>query len=394
MQFHDNVQKIQQYWAANFTEQLQFVVKSPGRINLIGEHTDYNDGYALPAAINLGIYSAISKTDSTLQYEVVALDKAEVLLYNLENETLFPSNSWQNYIIGVVQELRKVVGEIGGFRFIFFGDIPQGAGLSSSAALENALVFSLNKLFDLKLSKEEMILISQRAEHHFVGVQCGLMDQLSSMFGQENKILKVDFLQDKFELINFELNDYELVLINSNVTHQLASSEYNNRRKDCESAMKKMQLKFPEIKSFRDVNESILKECILDLNTQEFKRVKYILEEENRVLKCVDCLKTNAFNLLGELLFEGHQGIKNLYEITCPETDFLVEKAQENKHVIGARQMGGGFGGCTINLVEKGKINQFYNDDLQAEYKNKFNKNLSIIPVEIANGTEIIWEHE
>lgn len=359
------------------------LIFSPGRINLIGEHTDYNQGFVFPVAINKGIYAAISKTNDYVS-TVHALDAGESFQFQLDNISPISENSWKNYVLGVVNEIQKTGKQLSNFNIIFSGDIPSGAGLSSSAALENAITFGLNELFNLNLTKKEMIYISQKAEHNFVGVQCGIMDQFASMFGKENKALLLDCSDLNHKEFPIQLNDVEIVLINSNVKHSLAESAYNERRSTCEHIASLIK-----VNSLREVSRKQLESIKEYVSPEDYKKAQYVIEENQRVLLASEALKTGDIQTLGNLLYESHGGLSNQYQVSCEELDFLVEKAKESSAVIGARMMGGGFGGCTLNLIRSSEKNDFLKT-IQQQYKLKFNKQCSVYKVTTANGTQII----
>ncbi len=359
------------------------VVFSPGRLNLIGEHTDYNEGYVFPAAIDMGMITAIEKSD-TNYCSILAYDKKEEYQLDLKKIKPITNGGWRNYIIGVIGEMQKKGIELTPFNIVFGGDIPGGAGLSSSAALENSIVFGLNELFQLGLSKKEMIFISQKAEHNYVGVKCGIMDQYASMFGIENHALLLDCRTVKSTPFKIDFKDHQLVLINTNVKHSLSDSAYNDRRSVCESIAGMLH-----IKALRDATEYDLESIKDKVTPENYQKALYVIQENNRVVEASKAMQQSDLNALGELLYASHKGLQKQYKVSCEELDFLVEQAKLNKHVLGARMMGGGFGGCTINLIEKTAVASFIASVSEA-YKNKFNKECSIYSVEISNGTEII----
>lgn len=359
------------------------LINSPGRINIIGEHTDYNEGFVFPAAINKSIIAAFSKSSKNV-CKVIALDKNEICFFNLNNLSPIPNGNWRNYLIGVLAELKKAGRSIKPFNLVFGGDIPDGAGLSSSAALENSFVFGLNELFDLKLSKLEMIYISQRAEHNYVGVKCGIMDQYASMFGRENDALLLDCKTMISKPYTIDFNEYEMVLVNSNVSHNLVDAEYNNRREVCERVAKLLN-----VKALRDVNRDQLYFIKDHLTNSDYQKALYIIEENIRVLAAVRCIEANNIKGLGELLFASHKGMKDQFKISCKEIDFLVDYAKNKKNVIGSRMMGGGFGGCTINLVHKNAVKGFTNE-IKESFITTFGFNCSIYHIKLSNGTQII----
>ena len=359
------------------------LIFSPGRINIIGEHTDYNDGFVFPAAVNKGIIAAIQKSDSNTS-KAFAVDKQEVVEFNLNNLKPMAQGSWQNYILGVIAEIQNRSKTIGNFNIAFGGDIPGGAGMSSSAALENSVVYGLNELYKLDLSKHDMILISQKAEHNYVGVKCGIMDQYASMFGIENHALLLDcrtVTSTPFE-INFK--DHELILINTNVKHSLSDSAYNDRRSVCESISEMLK-----VKALRDATEFDLQGIKDKITPENYQKALFVIQENNRAVRASQAMKADDLETLGKLIYASHDGLQNQYKVSCEELDFLVEQARLNGHVLGARMMGGGFGGCTINLVTKNEAESFKASASKA-YKEKFNKDCSIYAVELSNGTHVI----
>ena len=359
------------------------MIFSPGRINIIGEHTDYNDGFVFPAAVDKGIVAAIEKSDSEVS-TAYAVDKHETIEFSINNLKPSPQGSWQNYILGVVAEIKNSNKTIGNFNIAFGGDIPAGAGMSSSAALENSVVFGLNEIFNLGLSKEEMILISQKAEHHYVGVKCGIMDQYASMFGIKNNALLLDCRTIKSKPFEINFKDHELVLINTNVKHSLSDSAYNDRRSVCESIAGMLK-----VKALRDATEIDLETIKESITPENYQKALYVIQENDRVIKASKAIEAGDLETLGKLIYASHNGLQHQYKVSCEELDFLVEQAKLNGHVLGARMMGGGFGGCTINLIAKTATESFKKAVSEA-YKNKFNKECSLYFVELSDGTGII----
>lgn len=359
------------------------MVFSPGRINLIGEHTDYNEGFVFPAAIDKGIIAAFEKAD-TDYCSIEAVDFKEQYQFLLNNIQAVQTGGWQNFILGVVAEIQKKGIALSPFNIVFGGDIPLGAGLSSSAALENSIVFGLNQLFNLGLSKLEMILISQKAEHHFVGVKCGIMDMYASMFGQNDHLLLLDCRTVESKAFQIDFEDYELILIKTNVKHSLADSAYNNRRMVCEDTAKTLG-----IKALRDANEFDLEKIKNTLSKEDFQKALYVIQEINRTQEAAKAIKKNDLKALGKLIFASHDGLQNQYKVSCNELDFLVQLAKENKHVLGARMMGGGFGGCTINIIAKSETEHFINE-VSVKYKNAFKNDCSVYQVHLSQGTHLI----
>lgn len=367
----------------NRFNQKPLVVHSPGRINLIGEHTDYNEGFVFPAAINKGIVAAIGKSNSST-CTIIASDLEEDYEFSLNKIKPIPNGQWRNYIIGVVGELQKRDIKIEPFNIVFGGDIPKGAGLSSSAALENSVVFGLNELFQLGLTKKEMIEISQKAEHNYVGVRCGIMDQYASMFGEKDRALLLDCRTLQAETYPLEFNDYQVMLINTNVSHNLVDVEYNDRRAVCEKVASLLNVNF-----LRDATEIALEAIKNQLTASEYQKALYVIQENQRVLEAGRLLQKEDIKGFGSLLFKAHYSAQHQFKISCKELDFLVQEAKNNSNVIGARMMGGGFGGCTINLVKKEEVKAF-SADVTKKYIETFNKDCSIYFVELSQGTHCV----
>ncbi|XMO86390.1 galactokinase [Algibacter sp. AS12] len=359
------------------------LIFSPGRINIIGEHTDYNDGFVFPAAVNKGIAAAIEKSD-TGQSTAIALDLDSTIEFNLD--TLKPSKegSWENYVFGVVAEIQNRNKTIGNFNIVFKGNIPGGAGMSSSAALENSVVFGLNELFQLGLSKEDMILISQKAEHNYVGVKCGIMDQYASMFGKKDHALHLDCRTIKSKPYKIDFKDHQLMLINTNVKHSLSDSAYNDRRSACEAISELLN-----IKALRDAKEADLETVKDKVSPENYQKALYVIQENNRTIKAAKAIENNDLETLGALIYQSHEGLSSQYKVSCDELDYLVAQAKQNKHVLGARMMGGGFGGCTINLVAKNEAEAFAETASKA-YKKQFDKDCSVYFIELSDGTHLV----
>lgn len=359
------------------------VISSPGRINLIGEHTDYNEGFVFPAAIDKGIIAAIGKSETTI-CSAFALDAQEDYEFSLEDIQPIPNGNWRNYVIGVVAEIQKKGMEVLPFNVVFGGDIPKGAGLSSSAALENSIVFGLNELFDLKLTKHEMIAISQKAEHHYVGVRCGIMDQYASMFGEKDHALMLDCRTQEAVPYRLDFKDYGIILINTNVSHNLVDAEYNDRRNVCEKVAVLLNVPY-----LRDASEEGLKLIESQISQIEYQKALYIIQENKRVLRAAELIENHELEALGKLLFDAHHGAQHQFKISCPELDFLVEQAKIHPKVIGARMMGGGFGGCTINIIQKDAMESF-RENIEEKYHQKYGKHCSIYHVNLSGGTHVI----
>ena len=336
------------------------VFRSPGRVNIIGEHTDYNEGFVLPGAIDKNVFVAVSKRDDNMIH-LYAADFRED--FSTEAEHIKKSSvQWANYILGVVDQLQKAGAVIAGFNLLVDGDVPIGAGLSSSAAVECATAFALNDMFELGFDRVQLSYMAQKAEHLFAGVNCGIMDQFASMLGKKDHVIKLDCRSLEYEYIPFKLDGYKIVLLNSNVKHNLASSEYNIRRQQCEEGVAIINQFFPLVKSLRDVNMDMLDKYVAISHPLIYNRCKYVVKENMRLLAACEDLKNGNIVALGNKMYQAHTGLSTEYEVSCKELDFLVEHVKAIPGVIGARMMGGGFGGCTINLVEEDIIEKTIKD--------------------------------
>ena len=379
-------QIIENHFKKQFAAQAEMLVRAPGRINLIGEHTDYNGGFVLPAAIDRAILLAASRRDDGL-FAFFAADLGEVFISGDEKTVLQTEKKWANYLLGVISEARKDGLKIGGLNLAFGGDVPLGAGLSSSAALESGMMFVLNALFDLKLSKMGIVRLAQRGENEFVGMKCGIMDMFASVMGRKNHVVRLDCRTLDHAYFPFENEEFSLLLLDSGVKHQLVDSEYNARRKECETGVKILKGFDPQIESLRDVPPDFLEKHRADLPEIIFKRCQFVVEEIARVEAACTALQNGDFRRLGSLMFAGHDGLNLKYGVCVPETNFLVETAREQ--VLGARQMGGGFGGCTLNLLKTNELPDFLTK-ISARYRDLFGLELKAYPVHLTDGVEII----
>lgn len=366
----------------------RFSVKAPGRINMIGEHTDYNLGFVLPAAIDKAIYFSINRSRVEEISTVYAIDLQQEIQFKHHDLAPLKAGAWQNYVLGVVSEIIKIKGKIPGFCLSFGGDIPLGAGLSSSAALECGLCFALNILFELNLSWQEMATICQKAEHNFVGTKCGIMDQIASLKGKKDHAMLLDCRSLELEYFPCQLEGYQLLICNSNVTHELASSAYNERRSQCEEGVAILQSIDSEIQSLRDVSYDFVLQNAAILPELVFKRCAYITKENERVIQFCEALKHQDTNQLEEILYEAHDGMRHFYEITCPEIDFLVDFTTNLPQVKGSRMMGGGFGGCTINIVKNEFVEEF-KQQIASAYNSRWQKELTIFNLNVEDGVHI-----
>ena len=357
---------------------------SPGRINLIGEHTDYNGGFVFPGAIDKGMIAEI-KPNGTGKIRAFAIDLNDYAEFGLTEEDA-PKASWARYIFGVCREIIKRGGNIQGFDTVFAGDVPLGAGMSSSAALESTYAFALNELFDLNIDKFELAKIGQATEHNYCGVNCGIMDQFASVFGQKGHLIRLDCrsLEYKYYPFDPESAGYKLVLLDSVVKHELASSAYNKRRQSCENVVVAIKRNHPEVDFLRDADMAMLNEVKADVSAEDYMRAEYVIEEIQRVLDVCDALEKGDYETVGEKMYGTHYGMSKLYEVSCEELDFLNDIAKECG-VTGSRVMGGGFGGCTINLVKADKYDAFV-EKAFAEYTKKFGHAPKLYDVVISDG--------
>lgn len=358
---------------------------SPGRINLIGEHTDYNGGFVFPGAVDKGITIEIYRNGSR-KVCLLALDQKEnnYVEFSLD-DTSKPEQHWACYIFGVCKELEKRGVSLGGFNAAITGDVPLGAGMSSSAALESVFAFALNTMFaDSRVDKFELAKIGQATEHNYCGVKCGIMDQFASVFGREGCLIRLDCRSLEYEYFPFDPKGYKLVLINSLVKHSLGN-EYNERRESCEKAVALMNEQFGQVETLRDANYQMLEAVKGSLTDEDYRRAKYVLDEKERVLAVCDALNEGDYELVGKKMYETHWGLSRDYTVSCPELDFLVEIASECG-VSGSRIMGGGFGGCTINLV-RDTIADLFISKAKREYARRFGIIPEIYHVVIGNGS-------
>jgi galactokinase len=364
------------------------IVRSPGRINLIGEHTDYNEGYVLPGAIDKAVYVAVGNNNSD-RINLFAIEYNEVVAIRLEEVRPSAEHPWTNYILGVVDQLSKRGCVISGFNLVIAGDIPLGAGLSSSAAVECATALALNHLFGLKISKLDLVKLSQKAEHEFAGVKCGIMDQFASMFGKKDHVIKLDCRSLDYEYIQVRMDGYKILLFDTRVKHSLASSEYNTRREECEHALSLIRKNYPNVSSLRDATPEMVEECVKPAGRTFYNRAKFVVDEIERVKKACEDLRCRNLDAFGKEMFATHKGLSELYEVSCEELDFLVDEVSDDPAVLGARMMGGGFGGCTINLIRE-QVAASLTNRLKEAYKKQFGIDLKSCEVSLEEGTSIV----
>jgi len=381
-----NISTLEEKFKSLFNSE-PLLIRSPGRVNIIGEHTDYNEGFVLPAAIDKAIYIAIGKRDDDIIH-LYAQDYQQS--HEVTLTTVAPTDKhWPNYILGIVDQLQKRGYNLGGFNLVIDGDVPLGAGLSSSAAVECATAFALNELFKLGIEKIEMVKMAQLAEQTFAKVMVGIMDQFASMFGKKDHVIKLDCRSLEYEYVPLDLKGIKILLLNTNVKHSLASSEYNTRRQQCEQGVAWVKEKHPEVNSLRDVTMEMLNEHVASKDETIFKRCKYVVEENIRLLQGCEDLKSGDIEALGKKMFRTHEGLSKEYEVSCKELDYLVEYVKGNTSVLGARMMGGGFGGCTINLVKEEAIDELVKN-ISKDYQEAMNLELTDYIAGIEDGTSLI----
>lgn len=355
---------------------------SPGRINLIGEHTDYNGGCVLPGAIDKGILAEI-KPNGTNKVRAYSLDLQDYAEFGL-NEEDKPAASWACYIFGVCREMQKRGAKLGGFDTVFSGDVPLGAGLSSSAALESTFGFALNELYNCGFDKKELVLIGQKTEHNYCGVNCGIMDQFASIFGKEGNLIRLDCSTMEYEYVPFHPQGYKVVLVDSVTKHELVDSPYNKRRQSCERAAAAIAVNHPQVKLLGDADLEMLEEVKGNISEEDYMRATYAIQENQRLVDTCEALKKGDYETVGKNIYATHHGMSKLYEVSTIELDFLNDIAKECG-VTGSRIMGGGFGGCTINLVPEDQYDRFI-ETAVAKFKEKFGKEPKIYPVKISDG--------
>jgi galactokinase len=369
-------------------QQKPLVVRSPGRINIIGEHTDYNEGFVLPAAIDKAAYVAISLRDDD-EIHLLAADLDDRFSMNVHDLQPVGGVSWPNYILGAAAQFAKRGVKLPGFNAVLTSDVPIGAGLSSSAAVECATVFALNELLQAHLDRITMVQMAQKAEHEFAGVMCGIMDQFASMMGRKDHVIKLDCRSLEYEYVPFKLDGIKVLLLNTNVKHSLASSAYNTRRKECETAVEWVRQQVQGIHSLRNVTEEMLNQYVLPKDALIDKRSRFVVQEINRLVEGCHDLKRGDLAALGKKMLATHDGLSKMYEVSCKELDWLVDQVRDNEAVLGARMMGGGFGGCTINLVKEEAIGPLV-ASLTPAYEKEMHLPLTHYIASIDNGTEII----
>lgn len=364
------------------------LVRAPARINLIGEHTDYNDGFVMPASIHFATYFTFGEA-SDAQTEIYSVKYDQKFNVDLSNVKPVDEPMWANYLLGVIRQLIDAGHSLKPFKCVFGGDIPIGSGLSSSASVECGFAFGLNELNKLGVDRLTLVWMAQWSEHNFVGMKCGIMDQFASMMGKKGSVILLDCRSMEYSYSPLALGEYSLVLCDTRVKHALVDSDYNKRREDCEQGVVVLKKHDSRIKSLRDVSLVFLKQHKSELSKNQFMRCSYIIEEIARVQEANEELKRNNLKAFGKKMFETHDGLSTLYEVSCPELDFFVRVARQFPEVIGARMMGGGFGGCTINIVRTDTVEKF-GQAIRDSYKKEFNIEALIHPVNIEDGVSLI----
>jgi galactokinase len=364
----------------------QVVVRSPGRINLIGEHTDYNEGFVLPAAVNKAVWIALSPSESKTStwFSLDFQEKIELNIHPAQTQSL----RWPNYLLGIVQQFQLLGIEVPAFNCVIAGDVPLGAGMSSSAALEAAVAFAINEWLGMGLSRIELALLCQRSEHQFIGVKCGIMDMFASLHGKRGQAIRLDCRDLSYDYFPIDLQGYSLVLFDTQVKHSLADSEYNQRRAACEEGVAILGEKYQaNFKSLRDITQQQVIESAAILPTHIFQACHYVTGEIQRTLNACEDLKAGNLAAFGQKMFLTHQGLSEQYRVSCPELDFLVDAVKNHPQVPGSRMMGGGFGGCTINIVAENAVQDLY-EGLKGPYAEKFGVELGMYVAVTDEGSE------
>lgn len=364
------------------------IVRSPGRINLIGEHTDYNDGFVMPAAVDKEILFAIDFAQGD-KSSLHALKFDETFELRHDKIAKVDEPKWANYLLGVIDQFESSGHKVRPVNCIFGGDIPVGAGMSSSAAMECGFGFAINELHRFGVPKLEIVKMAQWAEHNYAGVKCGIMDQFASMMGKDQHAILLDCRSLEFQYVPLDLKDYTIVLCDTKVKHSLVDSEYNTRRNECEKGISIMQQYYSEVKSLRDVTMDMLLRHRVEMTGKVYNRCFYVVEEINRVQQAAKDLQRGDLNAFGKKMYETHEGLSVLYEVSCKELDYLVEQARTFPQVLGARMMGGGFGGCTINIVKSDFVKTFQ-ERVAAAYKKTFDIDMAFYSANIRQGTSVV----
>lgn len=379
---------VKRKYIENFSQE-PMLVRSPGRVNLIGEHTDYNGGFVLPAATDKAVYLAICASDAEIG-TWISVDMNEKVEIDFRVITEMSNHRWANYILGVIEQFQKRGIKVQPFNCVMAGDVPIGSGMSSSAALESAVSFAINEMNQAGLDKKQLAILAQQAENEFIGVNCGIMDMFASLHGKENNVMRLDCETLEFQYFPLNLGDYKIVLFDTGVKHNLVESEYNLRRQQCEEGLAFFRKNFDNsVKNLSQVPMAWLQSSRSQLNPVVYNRCQYVIEENQRILSACEDLQAGELAHFGIKMTATHEGLRNLYEVSCQELDFLVDAVWHETSVLGSRMMGGGFGGCTINLIKDTEIDALFNR-LSLRYKQKTGIDLKMYSVITANGTEIL----
>ena len=377
------IEDVRSRFIKHFDGETGNVYASPGRINLIGEHTDYNNGYVFPGAVEQGMIAEI-KPNGTRTVDAYSIDLKDRVQFSLDDEN-GPKATWARYIYGVCREMMALGVPVQGFNTAFAGDVPLGAGMSSSAALESTYAYGLNDLFgENKIDRMELARVGQRTEHKYIGVNCGIMDQAISCLGKAGNLMRMDCRSGEIAYFPWHPKGYQLVLVNSCVKHELKGSPYNERRLQCEHVAEVIRQSHPEVESLRDANRAMLDEVKDKITADEYKRARYVIGEVERVLAVCEALEADDYEKVGQMMYETHHGLSKEYEVSCEELDYLNDIAKEIG-VTGSRIMGGGFGGCTINLVANELVDAFKKEVVE-KFEAKYGKKPVVIDVVIGDG--------
>lgn len=368
------------------------IVRAPGRINLIGEHTDYNDGFVMPAAVDKEIFFGIAASDDqrSVFYSINYNERFEVDLHDPKPVT---NPQWANFLLGVLFQFRENGFPVKPFYCAFGGNIPLGAGMSSSAAMECGFAFALSEFHLLNVPRLKIITMAQWAEHHFVGVKCGIMDQFASVMGKAGHAILLDCRSLEHRYAPLDLKEFGIILCDTKVKHSLVNSEYNTRRQECESGVSILQQHYPEVKSLRDASVEMLEQHRSEFPGKVYDRCLYVVQEIQRVQQASADLDKNDLKGFGKKMYETHEGLSSLYEVSCKELDFLVAEARKSDSVLGARMMGGGFGGCTINLVRNDRADAFISE-MQSKYRKAFSIDMVPYRVRVVDGVSRVREED
>ncbi len=381
---HPLISQINDIFKAHFSSQALFV-RAPGRINLIGEHTDYNGGLVLPAAIDKATYLAIAPASSGTG-TWISVDMNDHISVDFQTIISSPDHQWANYILGVIEQYNLSGQTVAAFDCVIAGDIPIGSGLSSSASLESAIAFAINHLQDFKYTSKELALLVQKAENQFIGVQCGIMDMFASLHGKAQHVMRLNCESLDYTYFPLDLGDYSIILFDSGVKHNLVESAYNLRREQCNAGLAYFRANFdPTLPNLSQVPIAYLEASQATLDPIIYKRCQYVIEENSRILGACNDLLASDLSAFGIKMTATHQGLRHLYEVSCPELDFLVDSLLTEPAVLGSRLMGGGFGGCTINLVKTDHIEEIYKN-LSLQYLNHTGIQLKMHIVKTADG--------